>query len=95
MNVAKINVNVWDYNENLIEVPMFRLLQWRAALKLEAQGMKHSRRSVTAQVRTKLSVPDSDKTWDAAALAKYIGDTINNVKAQLPSIAESLEVSDG
>lgn len=26
MNVAKINVNVWDYNENLIEVPMFKLL---------------------------------------------------------------------
>ncbi len=83
MNVSKINVNVWDYNENLIEVPMFKLLQWRAALKLEAHGLKHSRRNVTAHVRTKLSVPDSDKSWDAAALAKYIGDTIDDVKTQL------------
>lgn len=44
--------------------------------------MKHSKGSVTAQVRTKLSVPDSDKTRDAAALAKYIGDTIDDVKVQ-------------
>ncbi len=83
MNIAKVLVNVSDYNENLIQVPMFRLVQWCAALKLEAQGMKHSRRSVTAQVRTQLSVPQDDKTWDSATLAGYISQTIDDVKEQL------------
>jgi len=83
MNIAKLNVNVWDYNENLIQVPMFKLLQWRGALKLEAKGMKHSKGSVTKEVRKKLSVPDSDKSWDSESLAGYIGQTIDDVNEQL------------
>ena len=83
MNVAKIKISMFDYNENMIEVPMFKLLQWRGALMLESQGMVHSKRSVTNEVRKKLSVPDSDKSWDSESLAGYIGETIDDVKKQL------------
>ena len=83
MNIAELKVNVWDYNEQLVEIPMFQLLQWRGALKLEARGMKHSKGNVTKLVREKLSIPESDQQWTAETLAEYIGQTIDDIKQQL------------
>jgi len=56
-----MNVQMYDFNDNLIVVPMFQLLQWKHSINLEMKGLKNSRGSVTAHVRRKLSAPKSYK----------------------------------
>ncbi len=41
-------------NETFVEVPIFQLMQWKYGLKLEIQGLKHSRGSVYAHVKKTL-----------------------------------------
>ncbi len=79
-NVADIEVNMWDFNDKLVAVPMFQLLQFKHALRLESKGLKHSRGSVTAHVRRLLSAP---KSYPRAALLGHITRTINDVNKQL------------
>jgi hypothetical protein len=43
--------------EDLIRgVPIFQLLQWKYAIKLESKGLKHSRGSVTAHAKRVLGI---------------------------------------
>lgn len=37
-------------------VPVFQLLQWKHAIRLEALGMRHSRGSVTAHAKRALNI---------------------------------------
>jgi hypothetical protein len=81
VNVANVRVAVNDYNNEPVEVPLFQLLQWRAAIKLEAKGMKHSSgRSVTAHVRRTLSIPRSMPREDIVA---FLAAVIEDVRGQL------------
>lgn len=51
----KVQIN--NFNDELVEVELFQLLQWKHAVHLEMLGMKHSRGSVTAHVRRILGAP--------------------------------------
>ena len=50
-------IRMHNYNNVLVEVSFFQLIQWKSCINLEAQGMKHSRGSVTAHVRRILDCP--------------------------------------
>jgi len=75
-----MNVGIYNFNEEIIEVPYFQLLQWKHAIHLEMQGLKHSRGSVTAHVRRKLSAP---KNYPRADLYQHINDSVESIKEQL------------
>jgi hypothetical protein len=80
MNIANIKVGIYDWNEDVVEVPYFQLLQWKHAIHLEMLGLKYSRGSVTAHVRKKLSAPRSCKR---ATIYAHLCDSINSVQAQM------------
>ena len=71
-------VQIYDYNDNLIEVNLFQLLQWKHALRLEERGMRFSRGSVTAHVRKVLSAPRSYK-----GLAQHIAASLESIMEEL------------
>lgn len=75
-----ITVNVNDWNDNYVEIPLPTLIAWKGALRLEAVGMRHSRGSVATIVRKKLSAPSTVST---AYLARYIRDVVAATLAQL------------
>jgi hypothetical protein len=78
------DVRIHAYDDTVVEVPLFQLLQWRSALKLEAGGMRHSRGSVAAHVRKFLKVPKSQaRTWNAQALSTYLQECIDDIDEQL------------
>jgi hypothetical protein len=76
---------IWKHAD---ECPHIRLqkrtgdssLQWKHAIGLEMQGLKHSRGSVTAHVRKKLSAPRSYKRAD---LHKHLVDSIDDINKQM------------
>jgi len=74
------NVGIYDFNGVVVEIPLFQLLQWKHAISLEMKGLTHSRGSVTAHVRRKLSCPDSYKRAD---LYKHLSDSIDSITEQL------------
>jgi hypothetical protein len=77
-------VGIHAYDDTVVEVPLFTLLQWRSTLKLEAQGMRHSRGSVAAHVRRFLKVPKSQaRAWNARALSTYLQQCIDDIDEQL------------
>jgi len=77
-------VGIHAYDNSIVEVPMFTLLQWRSALKLEAVGLRHSRGSVATHVRRFLKVPKSQaRTWNAQALCTYLQRCIDDIDEQL------------
>jgi hypothetical protein len=56
-------------------VPMFQLMQWKYAIKLEMQGMKNSRGSVYAHAKRVLGIKGNrQKVYD------YICETIEDLK---------------
>jgi hypothetical protein len=78
------DVRIHAYDDSLVTVPLFQLLQWRSALKLEAGGMRHSRGSVAAHVRRFLKVPKSQaRAWNARALSTYLQECIDDIDEQL------------
>jgi len=78
-NIAKITVNVSDWNDEAVPVPMFQLLQWKAAIKLEILGMSHSRGSVAAHVREVLSAPS---TYSNEDLLAYLSSVVADIQQQ-------------
>ena len=81
------DVRIHAYDDSLVTVPLFQLLQWRSALKLEAGGMRHSRGSVAAHVRRFLKVPKSQaRAWNARALSIYLQECIDDIDEQLGAI---------
>jgi hypothetical protein len=79
-----MNVQIYDFKNELVTVPMFQLLQWKHAIGLEMQGLKYSRGSVTAHVRKKLSAPRSYKRAD---LHKHLVDSIDDINKQMKETA--------
>ena len=76
-------VRIYDANGEVKEVPLFQLLQWKYAIKIEMQtGMKmKGGRSVATHVRRFLSAP------------RYpINDLYNHIADSLASIDEQLGV---
>jgi hypothetical protein len=77
-------IGIHAYDNSIVDVPLFTLLQWRSALKLEARGMKHSRGSVAAHVRKFLKVPKKRyRDWGAQALCNYLQRCIDDIDEQL------------
>lgn len=80
--MQNFKVQIWDGNDELVEVYMFNLLQWKHAMKLEIEkGLKMSKGSVVSHVRKVLSAPKS-KISDADLL-KHIEDSIESINEQL------------
>lgn len=81
MNIAPIKVEVPKLDDSgaTVTIPLFTLLQWKYALKLEKRGMKMSRGSLATHVRKVLGVP----RYPIHLLHQYIIDTIDDVNNQL------------
>ena len=73
-------VRIEDYNEELVEVPLFQLLQWKHALRLEQKGLTHSQGSVYSMLRKKLSAP---KTFTLDMMEHYISGCVDSINEQL------------
>ena len=79
--MQNFTVQMNDYNDNPVDVPMLSLIQWKSAIKLEDQGMKHSSgRSITAHVRRVLSIPRNVPRND---IVTYLKAVIEEVHTQL------------
>lgn len=79
MNIAQ-PVNIWDFNNETVAVPLFQLLQWKHAIALECKGLKNSQGSVTAHVRRKLSAP---RSYPRADLLQHLSDSLDSIREQL------------
>lgn len=75
-----MNVGIYNFKDEVIEVPWFQLLQWKYAIHLEMQGLRHSRGSVTAHVRRKLSAPNN---YQREQIYNHLSDSIDSIKEQL------------
>lgn len=74
-------VPLLDFNDEVIKVPLFQLLQWVSAMKLEDKGMKMSRgRSVTHHVRLKLK---STPRYNRQLLIDYLQAVLDDVDRQI------------
>jgi len=80
-----ITVQIYDFNDNLIVVPMFQLLQWKHSISLEMKGLRNSRGSVTAHVRRILSAP---KSYKREHIYDHLKTTIDDLTAQLDGTTE-------
>jgi len=84
--LENFNVNILDWNNEEVEVPIFSLLQWKYALRLECRGMRLSgRTSVYSMLRKKLKAPKS--------FTKH--DMLRHIEGSLKSINEQLGLTDG
>ncbi len=72
-------VGIYNFRDEIIEVSYFQLLQWRGAISLESKGLKHSRGSVTAHVRRKLSAP---RNYPRKDLLQHLNESIESIKEQ-------------
>ncbi len=79
VNVAN-NVGIYDFKDEVIQVPLFQLLQWKHAINLERKGLKNSRGSVTAHVRRKLSAP---KGYPRDKIYAHLCDSLDSINEQL------------
>ena len=72
-------VGIYNFRDEIIEVSYFQLLKWRGAISLESKGLKHSRGSVTAHVRRKLSAP---RNYPRKDLLQHLNESIESIKEQ-------------
>lgn len=80
IEIAQQTVGIEDYNEQVVEVNLFQLVQWKHALHLELQGMKHSQGSVCSMLRKKLSAP---RSFTLQQMSTYIDGTVESINEQL------------
>lgn len=80
-----MKVQMYNFNDELVVVEYFQLLQWIGAINLEEQGLRHSRGSVTAHVRRILSCP---KNHPRKLLLAHLRETQQDIAAQLDGTAE-------
>ena len=73
-----IRVHTWD--GSTVTIPLFRLIQWKHALTLEAAGMRHSQGDVTALLRRTLNTPTR---YPRADLIAYLAATLDDVHDQM------------
>ena len=76
--MQNFTVQMNDYNDNPVVVPMLSLIQWKSAIQLEDKGMKHSSgRSIAAHVRCVLSIPQNVERNDIVAYLKAVIDDVH------------------
>ena len=81
MKAHNIQVQIWDFNEELQSLPLVTLATWASAMKLELKtGMKHSSGSVIAKARKFLSAP---KSYPKELLVDHIVTSHQSAKEQL------------
>lgn len=73
-------VNIWNYNDELYNTDMFRLIQWKHALKLEIKGVKVARKSVYRNICDQLEAPYS---FGKENMLNHIETSIKNINEQL------------
>ena len=73
-------VNIWDFNEELVTVKLLTLMTWTSALKAELAGYQVTQVAVFPIVRKHLSVP---KSYPDRDLYHHIKDSYANIKEQL------------
>ena len=78
-----MKVNIYDFNDELVSVERFQLLQWKHAIGLEMKGLTHSRGSVTAHVRKLLKAPNS---YQREQLFNHLSDSLKDIDRQLSGI---------
>lgn len=78
--MRNFKVQIHDWNEDLVEVYMFTLLQWKHALKLEMKGLTHSQGSVYKHLLEVLSAPD---TYSIEQMSEYIDGAVDSIEQQL------------
>ena len=78
--IATMQVQIEDYNEELVVTTPFQLLQWKHSLALEMKGLTNSRGSVYRFLLEKLSAP---KSFDIASMHNYISQCIESINEQL------------
>ncbi len=71
---------IYNFNNQLVEVEYFQLCQWISCINLEAQGLKHSRGSVTQHVRNLLSTPPR---FNRAKLLDHLQKSRDELKEQM------------
>lgn len=85
VQIVQQTVGIEDYNEEIVEVNLFQLVQWKHALHLEQKGLTHSRGSVYQMLRKKLSAP---KTFSLDDMSRYIDGTVESINQQLGRAAD-------
>jgi hypothetical protein len=76
----KMNVQIYNANEELVTVSWFQLLQWKHSVHLEMQGLKNSRGSVCAHVKRKLGFKKSTRRSVIYGMLCYY---VDDLKAQM------------
>jgi hypothetical protein len=77
---ATQQVQIEDYNEQLVVTTPFQLLQWKHSLSLEMKGLTNSRGSVYSFLLKKLSAP---KSFTIESMYHYISTCIESINEQL------------
>lgn len=83
-------VNIYDWNDQLVTTTVFQLMQWEAALRLELKtGMAVSRgKKMSTHLRKVLSAP---RSYSVQELHGYIKSCLDEVKAQIDDLTEDAE----
>jgi len=71
---------IYNAHNQLVEVEYFQLCQWIACINLEAQGLKHSRGSVTQHVRNLLG---TTPRFNRQKLLEHLKKSRDDIKEQL------------
>lgn len=74
-------VNIWDFNEELVTIKLLVLAAWKSALKFELKtGMTISGTAVLPLVRETLSVPES---YPDEEVYRHIKTSLEDIHSQL------------
>ena len=81
-------VGIYDYNENVVAIHLFQLLQWKHALKLEINTAHFAGgpmtfkggRKISTHVRKFLSAPRNYAIQD---MYQHIADSLDSINEQL------------
>ena len=66
-------IEIYNANNELMEMSYFQLIQWKGCISLEGKGLKHSRGSVTQHVRNFLG---TKPRYDRSKLLNHLELTI-------------------
>ena len=86
--MQNFTAQIWDWNDELVQVPMFQLLQWKHALKLEITTQEKlgepmrfkGGKLVSTHVRKVLGAP---RNLSKQAMFQHLADSIDSINDQL------------
>ena len=81
-----MRVQIYNMENELITVEWFQLLQWIGCISLEAQGLKHSRGSVTQHVRNLLG---TTPRYNRVKLLDHLKKSRDDIKEQLDELNQT------